>query len=227
MNINEIQMWVAPILTPAAPATLLGNSLYRGMIVDGVAPNLALVVSVAAAIGTEFAGAIAARAGVEAYRKKKLAHMWLAIVSTIVYAIFVFSGIYNNPHAKAFAASVFVSLIAYLGVAIYQDLQRSEEDRLASVNKEIELLDAERKLQNAQNRGAKLSSGQGNLSIGRTGQTGQTGQGLNPEKLERARQFLEEHPDATTRDVAAAIGVASPTTGKAYRDAILKQGVRS
>lgn len=223
-TIHEIQAWAAPVLAPAAPATLLANSMYLGMTADGVTNAVALSVAVGAAIGTEFTGAIAARAGVEAYRKRKPVHMWLAIGASLIYALFVIYGISSVEHSQAFAGSVFISLIAYLGVAIYNDLRedeaekaREDEREIAKTKAQVDLINAEKNRQNAMNRGAKLST----LSNGQNGQVGQAAEYFDPDKIAWMTDYLKrnEGQKISTVDIVGEPGCpfTSRQTANKYR----------
>jgi hypothetical protein len=40
--------------------------------------------------------------------------------------------------------------------------------------------------------------------------------------LQKTRDFLQTNPNATTREISALLGAGSPSTGKAYKDAVTK-----
>ena len=80
------------------------------------------------------------------------------------------------------------------------------------------LLEAERKLTNSQTRQVKVSNGQPNVV--HPVRSVQSVQHLDPVKLEKTRQMIEANPNVTTREISAALGFSSPSSGKTYKDAV-------
>jgi len=213
-DLSKIQSIVAPLATPAAPALMLGNNLYGGMLNAGIPWGIALIGAFTATVGMELSGMLMCSMALKAFRKQAFGVMWLAIGGALVYAMFVFFGIYTAKNAGTFATMVFITLIAYLGSGIYQYFQ----DMTGEAELGIKETDAQRKLVAAQARLAKASNGvQSVQSVHRT-----SVQGLDPDKLRITRDIISKNPNATTREIAAALGFASPSSGKAYKDAVTK-----
>jgi len=86
MNITSVQSVLAPILAPIAPAVLFGNNLYNGMLSDPINPTFALLAAVGGTAGVEISGALACSMAVLAYHKRDYKIMWIAIISSLIYA---------------------------------------------------------------------------------------------------------------------------------------------
>ncbi len=214
MNITSVQSVLAPILAPIAPAVLFGNNLYNGMLSDQINPTFALLAAVGGTAGVEISGALACSMAVLAYHKRDYKIMWIAIVSSLIYAWFVFNGISQSRNAATFAGAVVISLIAYLMLGVYQSYQYKLSNKRDEASIEIGLLDARRKLTNSETRKVKMSS----VS---SGQVGQPGQVLNPEVLAKVCEHLASNPNATLRDLVKIpdIGFTSPETARKYKHA--------
>ncbi len=214
MNITSVQSVLAPILAPIAPAVLFGNNLYNGMLSDQINPTFALLAAVGGTAGVEISGALACSMAVLAYHKRDYKIMWIAIVSSLIYAWFVFNGISQSRNAATFAGAVVISLIAYLMLGVYQSYQYKLSNKRDEASIEIGLLDARRKLTNSETRKVKMSS----VS---SGQVGQPGQVLNPEVLAKVYEHLASNPNATLRDLVKIpdIGFTSPETARKYKHA--------
>lgn len=150
MNLSQIQSWVAPIATPAAPAIMLGNGLYQGMVAAEIPSWLALTGAGLGMLGMEFSGALMCTMAIKAFNKRQWSAMWIGIIGALFYALFVFAGIYTSQHSAVFASTVFITLIAYLGSAIYQWFnEQSEEWRLevTTIKEKTKMLREERRLE--------------------------------------------------------------------------------
>lgn len=213
MNITQIQSAIAPVLAPVAPAVMFGNSLYHGMLSDKIDSTLALVASVGGAIGIEVSGALACSMAVLAYHRKDYKIMWISIISSLIYATFVYKGISISLYSSAFSASVIISLIAYLMLGVYQSYTSRTRTQQAETDLRIKEMDAERKLTNAQARRSKLSTG-----AVHGGQTSQFK--ANAQMIKSIQDFWGNHPNATYREVATSAGCSPMTAGK-YKPANL------
>ena len=159
MNITNIQSAIAPVLAPIAPAILFGNNLHAGMIADGVNANLALVGSILGTGGVELSGALACSMAVMAYHRKDTKIMYISIAAAVVYAVFVMIGISQARNTATFAGAVIISLVAYLMQGIWQSYTNELRVEQAETDMQVKAMEAERKLQNARNRGLKLGGG--------------------------------------------------------------------
>lgn len=155
ISLTAIQAWIAPILAPVAPALMFGNNLYNGLLADGMNANLAIWGAFGGTIGVEFSGALACSMAVKAYHNKDTRVMWVSIASAVVYAVFVFAGIARAKNSATFASAVFISLIAYLMLGVYQDYLEKKAEATKRNDEEIKRMDAERRLTNAQTRQMK------------------------------------------------------------------------
>lgn len=204
-DLSKLQSIIAPLATPAAPALMLGNNLYTGMIAANIPWGVALVGAVTATIGMELSGMLMCSMALKAFRRQAFGVMWLAIVGALIYALFVFFGIYTAQHAGTFATMVFITLIAYLGSGIYQYFQDQAQDTELTIKE----TDAQRKLIAAQARLAKVSNGVQQVSKVSSGQVD------TPEAL-KVKACWKDNPTWSARQVAAACEV-SPTTASKYK----------
>lgn len=157
-NLNQIQQIFAPILTPAAPAVVLGSQLYNGMVQSGTPSLLAGIAAVSSGIGMEFSGALAFSMILLSMRRKATAPMVLGIVGVIGYAAFAIIGISSAVNGASFATFVLMSLIAFLGsgLASYmQDARKEEQAELAMIQAETARITAEKNRANAEARLAR------------------------------------------------------------------------
>lgn len=205
MDFSKWQSIIAPLATPAAPALMLGNNLYSGMINAGISSNLAMLGAVTATVGMELSGMLMCSMALKAFRRQEFGVMWLAIGGAVIYALFVFFGIYTAKNAGTFATMVFITLIAYLGSGIYQYFQ----DQFSDTELGIREMDAERKLQNARNRGAKLFGGVQKVSTVHVDK-------VDTPEAARVKACWKDNPTWSARQVAAACQV-SPTTASKYK----------
>jgi hypothetical protein len=216
MNITSVQSVLAPILAPIAPAVLFGNNLYNGMLSDQIDPTFALIAAIGGTAGVEISGALACSMAVLAYHKKDFKIMWISIISSLIYAWFVFNGISQSKNAATFAGAVVISLIAYLMLGVFQSYQYKLSSKRDEVSIEIGLLDARRKLTNSETRKAK--AGVSNTVF--TEQNEQTEQ-LNSAALAMVCEYLSQYPESSARDLLRIPGIpfTSPATASKYRKA--------
>lgn len=210
MNITNIQSAIAPVLAPIAPAILFGNNLHAGMIADGVDKNLALAGSILGTGGVELSGALACSMAVMAYHRKDTKIMWISVGAAGIYAVFVMIGIMQARNTATFAGAVIISLVAYLMQGVWQSYSEKLRTEQAEVDMQVKAMEAERRLQNARNRGLKLSSG------GQTGGRQATQFVTDAALIDAIRAYWRANPAATTRDCAAFVG-CSPTTAGKYK----------
>lgn len=208
MDLSKLQSIVAPLATPAAPALMLGNNLYIGMINAGISHEVALTGAITATIGMELSGMLMCSMALKAFRRQAFGVMWLAIIGAVIYALFVFFGIYTADNAGTFATMVFITLIAYLGSGIYQYFQ----DQHGETELAIKETDAQRKLVAAQARLAKASSGVQQVSTVSTKKSGQ----VNTPEAVKVMACWKANPTWSARQVASACQV-SPTTASKYK----------
>jgi hypothetical protein len=200
---------IAPIAAPAAPATMLVNILYAELAAEQVNASFALGAAVLSGIGAEASGMIAAYVGIQAYRKQKYGLMGIAIIAFLAYAAFMAIGISQARNPLAMVSTIIISIIAYLAVAILTDLRAILSDKAAETDLQVRLMDAERKLTNAQVRKGKAVHVAVNVDS-KPGQYPKT----SAETIAAIRQYWQAHPDATLREVGAACGVSPMTAGK-------------
>lgn len=216
-SLTTIQSWFAPLMAPIAPALMFGNNLYSGMISGGMDKTLALVGATCGTIGVELSGAFACAMAVKAYHKHDTRVMWIAIVCTLIYAVFVFAGIATSKNSATFASAVFISLIAYLMLGVYQDYMDAQKETRESVDLEVKTLTAKRLLTNAEAR--KLKAGvtvqpgvqSSTVSSVHSGQFQ-----ADPAMIKVIQDFWIANPKASSRQVAKACK-CSPTTAIKYK----------
>jgi len=158
MNKYDFLSIIAPISAPAAPATMLVNILYADLMRESVNQIAAMGAAVASGIGAEAAGMIAAYVGIQAYRKQKYGLMVVAIVAFIIYAAFMALGISVSQNPMTMISTIAISIIAYLAVGTYTALTGITDDETRDAQTKIAVMEAERKLTNAQTRNAKAGA---------------------------------------------------------------------
>jgi amino acid transporter len=208
----EILSIVAPIASPAAPATMLINILYADLTREAVSSNFAMFAAVASGIGAEASGMIAAYVGVQAYRKRKYGLMIVAIIAFVAYASFMALGISAAKQPMTMISMIVISIIAYLAVATFTDLRGSSQDEYDTANMQISLINAEKNKINAETRNAKVN---GFVHANST-RTSNAIVKLSDEKIAEIREYWTDHPAAKYRDVAIAVGCA-PSTAMKYK----------
>jgi hypothetical protein len=215
MNITAIQAWLAPVLAPVAPALMFGNNLYNGLVADGMNTTIAGIGAVGGTIGVEVSGALACSMAVKAYHQKDTRVMWVSIASAVIYAVFVFAGIARAKNSTTFASAVFISLIAYLMLGVYQDYLAKSDETTKQNTEEIARMEAERKLTNSQTRKLKASGAQPSIvsSVSNVVQRGGQFQ-TDPLMVAAIRDYWKANPKATLREAAAACQCSPMTAGK-------------
>lgn len=158
MNITNIQSIMAPILAPIAPAILFGNNLHAGMIADGVHPILAGAGAVLGTGGVELSGALACSMAVLAYHKRDYKIMWVSILASAIYAVFVMIGIMQARNTATFAGAVVISLVAYLMQGVWQSYTNKLRVEQTESDQRIKEMAEQRRLTNAQTRQAKVGN---------------------------------------------------------------------
>lgn len=213
LSLTAIQAWIAPILAPVAPALMFGNNLYNGLLADGMNANLAIWGAFGGTIGVEFSGALACSMAVKAYHNKDTRVMWVSIASAVVYAVFVFAGIARAKNSATFASAVFISLIAYLMLGVYQDYLEKKAEATKRNDEEIKRMDAERRLTNAQTRQMKAGGQVSNVSTVNV-HAGQFQ--IDPAMIATIQAYWRANPNASLRQAAQACK-CSPTTAGKYK----------
>jgi 4-amino-4-deoxy-L-arabinose transferase-like glycosyltransferase len=227
MNLARLQSFIAPLATPAAPALLLANELYRIMLLVDIPAWLSLIAAGVAIVGVEFSGALMCYNAIRAWNRRSWGAMWLAIGGAMIYAVIVWAGIatMEQQRGRVFGVMVLLTLVAYLAYAIYAafDTADREADKAArasviAAKAEAELVAEQRRLTNAQTR--QLKAGVSNSSTGQlTASSIQSGQpGQRPIiAITPAGQSIIDYLDAngdgwSLREIAAACNNVSPMT---------------
>lgn len=216
MNLPKIQALVAPLATPIAPALLLGNEMYRVMLLVDVANWIALIAAIVAVVGLEFSGALTSYMAVKAWKRREWGAMTLAIIGAVVYAVVVFGGISIMPEqrARVFGVAVLVTMVSYLGYGLYHSFQDATDEMRDEKMLGIEELRQRRLLVNAQ---ARLSEKQSAVDTGQVS-TGHTRQvDTTPEITDIGQKvvnYLMDNPKASLREVSAEVGCSPETVRK-------------
>ena len=220
MNLTAIQAWIAPLLAPVAPALMFGSNLYTGLLQDGMNANLAILGAGLGTIGVEFSGALACSMAVKAYHQKDTRVMWVSIFCALVYAVFVFAGIATAKNSTTFASAVFISLIAYLMMGVYQDYLDTQKQVRAIADERVRVMEAERKLTNSQTRKIKAGGSAPALSSASSGVQRGGGQGnqftADPVMIAIIQAYWKANPSASLRQAAQSCK-CSPTTAGKYK----------
>lgn len=224
MNLARLQSFIAPLATPAAPALLLANELYRIMLLVDIPAWLSLIAAGIAIIGVEFSGALMCYNAIRAWNRRSWGAMWLAIGGAFVYAVIVWAGIATMPEqrGRVFGVMVLLTLVAYLAYAIYAAFDTADReagkaalDAISTAAAQTELAEAQRRLTNAQTRQLKMS----NRSIGQNERPiGQNEQNEQPIMITPKGRAILDYLNArgyngeSLREIAAACGVSSPAS---------------
>jgi hypothetical protein len=157
LDITFLQSIVAPLATPAAPALVLGNQLYQGMIMTNVHPFIAGIGATFSGLGMEATGALGFTMAIQAIVRKDFQRAALAMLGIAGYACFVILGLNTTPNATAFASLVMVTLSADLVSGIYQVGRSGERQQESATDQTVKTLEAETRNINAKARLAKIS----------------------------------------------------------------------
>jgi len=224
INLPKLQSIIAPLATPAAPAVLLANEIYRVMIDVNIPFWLAIGTATIALLGIESGGALMCHNGVRAWQRKSYGLMWVAIAGALVYAAIVWAGIATMPEARAriLGTLVFLTLVGYAAYAIYSAVEDSEREAAAGSARRIDEMKAERLLTNAQTRQIKAG---GLLSNRPIEQNGQIEHPKTPAITPLGRRIIDEleangppSESRSLRDIARAVGNCSPSTIKTWHE---------
>lgn len=219
MDKYDILSIIAPVAAPAAPATMLVNILYSDLTRESVSNTFALGAAIFSGIGAEASGMIAAYVGIQAYRKQKYGLMFVAIASFIVYATFMAVGISSARNPMTMVSTIVISIIAYLAVGLLTDIRGITSEANTDANRQIALMEAERKLTNAQTRQAKTQYTGVSRVMDSEHPAGRYTQ--NSAKVKRVIEYWQAHPTASMRDVAKACD-CSPSTAMRYKPEVPK-----
>ncbi|RJR12439.1 hypothetical protein C4588_02050 [Candidatus Parcubacteria bacterium] len=148
INLPRIQSLIAPFATPTGPAMFLANEFYHLSIAAQIPNFLAIVVAITTVIGVEFSGALMCYCAIEAWQRGSKAKMTLAIFGTLIYTAIVFGGfmMLDKDKGQIFGVMILVTLVAYLGYAIYQSFEtqdKKSEDELKRLKAETNLINAQ------------------------------------------------------------------------------------
>jgi hypothetical protein len=241
MELQKIASVAAPACTPLGPAAILIQGLHDGLVKSGMNTSVAWLPAILSGAGMELTGFLASKMTVRAIKNQDWASMCVAACGIVGYVVFAVIGIQNVPNSEMFQAFVGMSTIAYFAYGVYEwmttkdekalktqaavlDLNKQKQaadleyaERMAKI--EHERLEREHRLKLDDIRLAKASIGQ--VQAVQSVQRTTVQNSLNPEWLQKTRDFLRTNPGATTREIAALLGAGSPSTGKVYRDAVL------
>ncbi len=216
MNLPRIQALIAPLATPVAPALLLGNEMYRVMLLVDVDNWIALIAAIVAVVGLEFSGALTSYMAVKAWKRREWGAMTLAIFGALIYAAVVFGGIMIMPEQRAqvFGVAVLVTMVSYLGYGLYHSFQDATDERRDEKMLDLEALRQQRLLVNAQ---ARLAEKQSQLDIVQpsTGQNGQTDTAPEVTDIgQKVIDYFKANPGAPLREVSGEVGCSPETVRK-------------
>lgn len=129
INLPKLQSLIAPFATPTGPALFLANEFYQTSITAKIPPWLAISVAITTIVGVEFSGALMCYCAVESWQRQSKTKMVLAIIGTFIYTGIMFGGFMMLERAKGqiFGIMVLLTLVAYLGYAIYTSFETQEK----------------------------------------------------------------------------------------------------
>jgi len=218
-----------PIAAPAPPAVIMGIMLYNE-IIGASSPAWWAIAGIASLLG------VVGMIGVEmysykqtmiAFARRETPAMIAALLGALLTSGLIIAAIYRSENSRPLVASVLIAIVGYIALSVRDYMatrQQAQNEHVAEANREtdnqIRLLDAQRRLTNAEARRGKVSSGRPVLSTGQTGQTGQ----LDKAILKIARDWFAAHPGASARDWLRdpSCPVKSPTTASNYKKAVAK-----
>lgn len=214
MNKYTVFSFLAPIISPVAPATVLVNTLYKAMTETGIEHNYAIGAALMSGFGAELSGAVAAYATVQAYRKQKWGHFAVAFLAFALYIVFVGAGVASGHNPMALIIAVLVSIIAYLAVAVLEDLFRDGLEIQAVIGQKIELTKAEANKARALARQVEASNssslGVQNVQMDKT-DTAKSAP--RPENIEKVKEWLASN-SGSDREAAKELKLSPTTVGK-------------
>lgn len=183
----------------------LANEFYKTAIEANVDVWLALFVAVTTVVGVEFSGGLMCYCGVEAWQRGSKAKMWLSIIGAIVYASIMFYGFSTLSQEKAhiFGVMVLLTLVAYLGYAIYNSFETEEkmaESTITQTKLDINKINAETRRLKAEQ---SVRSPEQERTEGERGTI-----------KDRIWAILSEHPEVGPREMSRTVGCSVSTASK-------------
>lgn len=241
MNINQLPglSVIAAGTAPIAPASVVGLNVHHevsallvgwGMAGD-IIPWLAIPVALGAAISLELTGAAICKTALEAWRERLKTHAVIAAVGAAAYTGMVVWSILAVQSSRIFYPFALLSLLAYVGLAISNDVKQSKAERsqmyqddLRRGEQRIREIEAQRLLQKAEAERVRAETKRAMSEVGKIlsevgknrAQAAQPWQDTSKSLRERVKLYDEANPGKTDREAAQEIGCGKSTVSE-YR----------
>ncbi|MBU3744808.1 MAG: hypothetical protein FGM61_09755, partial [Sediminibacterium sp.] len=161
--LGRLQYYFAPLTAPVPTAIAVGTSLHNSLLlIPGTPGWLALLGAVTGAIAIELGGGLMFTAAGKAFALRRWGALKVAALGAVMYVAIVIYSIWVGGDSRPIVGSVLVTLIAYLGKAVFDFLRETQEiehnvkiEQSAADEREMKIIDAQRKLAAAEARKAK------------------------------------------------------------------------
>jgi hypothetical protein len=209
-----------PIFAPMPPAVVIGLQLYDEVMHAAHDPAWWWLASIAAAfgvVGTIGAEMFAYKYALQAWAEREKGAALVAAALGLVVSGLIIWTVWRTDDSRPLVVAVLVAIAAYIVSAIKDFVEAKRANREEQTDRQVRLMDEQRKLTNAQARLAKAGGNVQSLSTGQNGQNGQTAKITEKtEKVKRIEQYWKANPTASLRDCAAACE-CSPETARKWK----------
>jgi hypothetical protein len=207
-----------PIFAPMPPAVVIGLQLYDEVMVAAHDPAWAWLATIAAVLGT--VGTIGAemfayKYALQAWAEREKGAAAMAFGLALIVSALIVWAVWSSPDSRPLVVAVLVAIVAYIISAIRDYITAKRARREEQSDRQLAMLDEQRKLTNAQARLAKANGGVQSVHFS-TGQNGQQAIKEESDKVRRVKAYWKGNPDASLRDCAAACE-CSPETARKWK----------
>lgn len=164
--LGKLQYYFAPLTAPVPTAIAVGTSLHNSLLlIPGTPGWLALLGAVTGAIAIELGGGLMFTAAGKAFALRRWGALKVAALGAVMYVAIVIYSIWVGGDSRPIVGSVLVTLIAYLGKAVFDFLRETQSleteaqhEKTVAADREIKRIDAQRKLAAAETRKVKAEA---------------------------------------------------------------------
>lgn len=207
MNIYKIYAIIGPWTTPAPAAIALAARLYGELEASGYVA--AWSVAIFSLVALEVVGALSTKEMIYSTSKRDWTWFWVALIGVAIYAGL---GVYA---LWGLSAWIYVILAIFVHIAVTRSQQHQEERRYFVEDREKGLKEKELELQREKERTKQLNAEARRAKAEQPVLLDTTPirsiPSEQPSKAERAKEYLAEHPSASERELAQAVGCSAST----------------
>lgn len=223
ISLVNLQALIAPLAVPVPQSMLLGNEVYQVLVLARVPVWMSIVAGICAGIGLEAAGGATLYAAVRLARRREWGSFLLALAGVLVYVAVVAGAMLVLPEARArvFVVFAFLTPFAYASYALVQSVKEEDSTLSQKMDYKLAALNQERLIKNAEIRLAKAQSRDVPTVPGTGGTGSEPGTVDTPQKV-AVFQTLEQTPDMGVNELARQLGIGKATASR-HRQAWLNQ----